>query len=109
MANLDYAVSSNMSVSCWKRSFLISEALRGAGATLEHVDGERFMAKYDLRELASRDIVARSIDFEMKKHGIEHVYLNATLLDKDYITEHFPTIHGKCKRWVLTSPKIEFR
>ena len=82
-----------------ERSFLISEALRGAGATLEHVDGERFMAKYDpKRELASRDIVARSIDFEMKKHGIEHVYLNATLLDKDYIIEHFPTIHGKCKR-----------
>ena len=57
------------------------------------------MAKYDpKKELAPRDIVARSIDFEMKKHGIEHVYLNATLLDKDYIIEHFPTIYGKCKR-----------
>ncbi len=82
-----------------ERSFLISEALRGAGATLEHKNGERFMTKYDSRkELAPRDVVARSIDFEMKKHGIEHVYLNAKLLKKDYIVEHFPTIHGKCKR-----------
>ena len=63
--------------------FLISEALRGAGATLEHKNGERFMTKYDSRkELAPRDVVARSIDFEMKKHGIEHVYLNAKLLKK---------------------------
>ena len=89
-----------------ERSFLISEALRGAGATLEHRDGERFMAKYDQKELAPRDIVARSIDFEMK-HGIEHVYLNATLLDKDYIIEHFPTIHGKCKRLGIDITKID--
>ena len=82
-----------------ERTFLISEALRGAGATLENKCGERFMNKYDPRtELAPRDIVARSIDFEMKKHGLEHVYLNATNLEPSYLNEHFPTISKKCNQ-----------
>ena len=57
------------------------------------------MNKYDPRtELAPRDIVARSIDFEMKKHGLEHVYLNATNLEPSYLNEHFPTISKKCNQ-----------
>ena len=83
-----------------ERSFLISEALRGEGAHLklpEHAGGTRFMAAHDERlELAPRDIVARAIDFEMKKHGIDHVWLDATHLGEAFLKEHFPTIHARC-------------
>ncbi len=79
------------------RSFLISEALRGAGATLELPSGEKFMRKYDAKgELAPRDIVARSIDAEMKKYEIENVYLNATMIEQEVIDENFPTIKSRC-------------
>ena len=84
-----------------ERSFLITEALRGEGALLKlpHVAGEaaRFMPQHDARgELAPRDIVARAIDFEMKKHGLDHVWLDATHLGEDYLKSHFPTIHARC-------------
>ncbi len=84
-----------------ERSFLITEALRGEGAVLKlpHVQGEgaRFMAQHDARgELAPRDIVARAIDFEMKKHGLDHVWLDATHLGEPFLKEHFPTIHARC-------------
>jgi L-aspartate oxidase len=85
-----------------ERSFLITEALRGEGATLRLPGigagfGERFMAAHDARlELAPRDIVARAIDFEMKKHGLDHVWLDATHLGEGYLKEHFPTIHARC-------------
>jgi L-aspartate oxidase len=85
-----------------ERSFLITEALRGEGAHLKLPGigagfGERFMAAHDDRlELAPRDIVARAIDFEMKKHGLDHVWLDATHLGEDFLKEHFPTIHARC-------------
>jgi L-aspartate oxidase len=80
-----------------ERSFLITEALRGEGAHLTLPDGSRFMAQHDERgELAPRDIVARAIDFEMKKHGLDHVWLDARHLGEAFLKEHFPTIHARC-------------
>ena len=80
-----------------ERSFLITEALRGEGAHLKLPDGMRFMRAHDERmELAPRDIVARAIDFEMKKHGLDHVWLDATQLGEVFLKEHFPTIHARC-------------
>jgi len=79
------------------RSFLITEALRGEGAHLLLPDGTRFMPAHDKRaELAPRDIVARAIDFEMKKHGLDYVLLDATRLGEAFLEEHFPTIHARC-------------
>jgi len=80
-----------------ERSFLITEALRGEGGQLKLPDGRRFMAAHDARlELAPRDIVARAIDFEMKKHGVDNVLLDATHLGEAFLKEHFPTIHARC-------------
>jgi L-aspartate oxidase len=84
-----------------ERSFLITEALRGEGAVLRlpGVDGDeaRFMPRHDARaELAPRDIVARAIDFEMKKHGVDHVWLDASHLGEAFLKSHFPTIHARC-------------
>ena len=84
-----------------ERSFLITEALRGEGAQLKLPNGSpgggRFMPAHDERaELAPRDIVARAIDFEMKKHGVDHVWLDATHLGEAFLKEHFPTIYRRC-------------
>ena len=84
-----------------ERSFLITEALRGEGAHLTLPDGTRFMTAHDERmELAPRDIVARAIDFEMKKHGLDHVWLDARPIVSEkgeaFVKEHFPTIHARC-------------
>lgn len=79
------------------RTFLITEALRGEGGHLKLHDGSRFMAAHDDRmELAPRDVVARAIDFEMKKHGIDNVWLDATHLGEDFLKRHFPTIYARC-------------
>jgi L-aspartate oxidase len=78
------------------RSFLITEAVRGAGGTLRNHLGRRFMYDYDDRlELAPRDIVARSIEAEIKKHGTWCVYLDATHLPKEQLIHEFPTIYEK--------------
>jgi L-aspartate oxidase len=80
-----------------ERSFLITEALRGEGAQLRLPDGSRFMPGHDERaELAPRDIVARAIDFEMKRLGLDHVWLDATALGETFLKDHFPTIHARC-------------
>ncbi|MDR0703068.1 MAG: L-aspartate oxidase [Azoarcus sp.] len=79
------------------KSFLISEAVRGEGGLLKLPDGSRFMPAHDERaELAPRDIVARAIDFEMKKHGLDCVYLDISHKPADWLREHFPNIHARC-------------
>lgn len=80
-------------------SFLISEAVRGYGAILRKKNGDQFMRDYDSRkELASRDIVARAIDHELKKSGDEFVFLDCRHINKQKFKQHFPTIYKKCVR-----------
>lgn len=79
------------------KSFLISEALRGEGARLIHVDGEPFMRRYHpAAELAPRDVVARAIDHEMKRLGHDCVFLDLTHKPRAFIEQHFPTINRRC-------------
>ncbi|MDY0964778.1 L-aspartate oxidase [Massilia sp. CFBP9026] len=87
----------------YAKSFLITEAIRGEGGLLKlpreagAVAGTRFMPAHDERgELAPRDVVARAIDFEMKKRGLDHVDLDISHQDPEFLKEHFPTIYARC-------------
>lgn len=98
-------------------SFLISEAVRGFGAFLRNKNADRFMLNYDERgELASRDIVSRAIDSEMKKSGDDCVYLDCAHLDIDDFKNHFPNIYETClqrninvaKNWIPVVPAAHY-
>ncbi len=82
------------------KSFLITEAVRGEGGQLKlpaRLDSHRFMPDHDERaELAPRDVVARAIDFEMKKHGLDCVYLDISHKSPEFLQEHFPNILARC-------------
>ena len=82
-----------------KQGNFISEALRGDGGKLRLKNGERFMLRYDDRaELAPRDIVARSIDAELKKRGEDCVYLDMTHLQRSELQNRYPNIYQGCFR-----------
>ncbi|PZO15334.1 MAG: L-aspartate oxidase [Burkholderiales bacterium] len=82
------------------KSFLITEAVRGEGGLLKlppHLGSHRFMPDHDPRaELAPRDVVARAIDFEMKKHGLDCVHLDISHQPPEFLHEHFPNILARC-------------
>ena len=96
-----------------KRSFLISEAMRGEGAILRNYEGYRFMKNYHtLADLAPRDIVARAIKSEMDAADAPHVYLDITHKSPEFLQERFPTIYRRCqeagidisRKWIPVTP-----
>ncbi len=88
------------------KRFLISEALRGEGAILRNAAGEAFMSKYhELADIAPRDIVARAIIEEIENSDDEHLYLDITAMDSDYVRNRFPTIYEKCLKYGIDITK----
>ncbi|MGA2654461.1 MAG: L-aspartate oxidase [Gammaproteobacteria bacterium] len=87
-------------------SLLLTEAIRGEGGMIRLKTGERFLDKFDPRgELASRDIVARAIDHEMKRLGHEHVYLDISHKDPEFVKNHFPNLYQRCLKLGLDMTK----
>jgi len=79
------------------KSFLLTEALRGEGAYLRLPNGERFMSKFHPKEeLAPRDVVARAMDYEIKRLGCECLYLDITHKPVSFIDQHFPSVKAYC-------------
>lgn len=79
------------------KNFLITEAVRGEGGHLKIPGtGYRFMPDFDSRlELAPRDVVARAIDHEIKRLGLDYVHLDISHMGPDFVKQHFPTIHAR--------------
>ncbi|WP_318466414.1 L-aspartate oxidase [Photobacterium leiognathi] len=88
------------------QTFLLTEALRGEGAYLRRPDGTRFMPDFDERaELAPRDIVARAIDYEMKRLGADCMYLDISHKPADFVKKHFPMIDEKLQSYGIDITK----
>lgn len=87
-------------------TYLLTEALRGEGAILRRPDGSRFMPEFDERaELAPRDVVARAIDFEMKRLGADCMFLDISHKSSEFIKHHFPTIYEKTSAFGIDMTK----